>query len=381
MNTENLRRLFFTAMGAVGTALAPTLPYVLLCTAAVFGDCLSAWHLSYRVKKAYPEAADRETGKFKSYHFGKTILTLLCVYALLIFAHFLEMYVTSSLPFNALKVAAGAVISWQGWSILENASSCNGALWAKILQKIMVDKTERHLDVDLSILKQHGADGNDMAGNRSANEDNSRAIGDNSRADGEMSRGNYPLNSRGDASPGGGINTFLADNKPSGFVPEPGSLMLRLERTALKAKYTIGHLYVMQGDKKVYVCDTIEDTVRDINKNGIFDKKEKKIPKLTAIPYGTYRIGWSYSPKFGVTKFLEAAKYEHTMPWVRNVPHFEGILIHCGSSEKSSAGCLIVGYNKVVGRVVDSQKAFYHLMDNYLWPARKRGQKIYINIV
>lgn len=157
--------------------------------------------------------------------------------------------------------------------------------------------------------------------------------------------------------------------------------MLRLERTALKAKYTIGHLYVMQGDKKVYVCDTIEDTVRDINKNGIFDKKEKKIPKLTAIPYGTYRICWSYSPKFGVTKFLEAAKYEHTMPWVRNVPHFEGILMHCGSSEKSSAGCLIVGYNKVVGRVVDSQKAFCHLMDNYLWPARKRGQEIYITIV
>lgn len=62
MNTENLRRLFFTAMGAVGTALAPTLPYILLCTAAVLGDCLSAYHLSRRVKKAYPSEADRETG-------------------------------------------------------------------------------------------------------------------------------------------------------------------------------------------------------------------------------------------------------------------------------------------------------------------------------
>lgn len=158
--------------------------------------------------------------------------------------------------------------------------------------------------------------------------------------------------------------------------------MLRLERTALKAKYTIGHLYVMQGDKKVYVCDTIEDTVRDVNKNGRFDPpNEVKIKSLTAIPYGTYEVGWSQSPKFGVSKFLEAARYNHCMPWVRNVPHFEGILMHCGESEKSSSGCLIVGYNKVVGRVVDSRKAFYHLMDNYLWPARKRGQKIYITIV
>lgn len=354
MNTENLRRIFFTAMGAVGTALAPTLPYILLCTAAVLGDCLSAYLLARRVKKAYPDEADRETGKFKSYHFGKTLWTLLCVYALLIFAHFLEIYVTESLPFNALKVAAGAVIFWQGWSILENCSSCNGAKWAQLLQKIMIDKTERHLDVDLSDLKQHGADGNAMAGDRSA---------------GPVV---VQLPSQPSVKP---VSQALLSQ------PSDGALRLILERTALKKRYTIGHLYVMQSGKKVYVCDTIEDTVRDINKNGIFDKKEKKIPKLTAIPYGTYRIGWSYSPKFGVTKFLEAAKYEHTMPWVRNVPHFEGILIHCGSSEKSSAGCLIVGYNKVVGRVVDSQKAFYHLMDNYLWPARKRGQKIYITIV
>ena len=159
--------------------------------------------------------------------------------------------------------------------------------------------------------------------------------------------------------------------------------MLRLERTALKAKYTIGHLYVMQDGKKLYVCDTIEDTVRDLNKNGKFDAPhEKKIKTLTAIPYGTYYVGWAKSPKFSnYEKYPYTKKYNGVMPWVRNVPHFEGILIHCGSSEKSSAGCLIVGYNKVVGRVVDSQKAFYHLMDNYLWPARKRGQKIYITIV
>ncbi len=362
MNIENLRRVFFTAMGAVGTALAPTLPYILLCTAAVLGDCLSAWLLSRRVKNAYPAEADRETGKFKSYHFGKTIWTLLCVYALLVFAYFLEMYVTESLPFDALKLSAGAVIFWQGWSILENCSSCNGAKWAKILQQIMVDKTERHLDVDLSgILEQHGGDG-EHGGDRS-------------------SPFSQEYSEQFAAKRAEGMPTSLAA-MPRVLIPEKGSLQLRLERTALKEKYTIGHLYVMgENGKKAYVCDTIEDTVRDKNKNGIFDNGEKKIASLTAIPYGTYRVGWSYSPKFGVSKFLEAAKYNHTMPWVKEVPHFEGILIHCGTTEKNSAGCIIVGYNKQVGKVADSRKAFDQLMTHYLWPAKKAGRKIYITIV
>ena len=39
------------------------------------------------------------------------------------------------------------------WSSLENESSCNGKKWAKLLQEIMVDKTERHFDIDLSKFK------------------------------------------------------------------------------------------------------------------------------------------------------------------------------------------------------------------------------------
>ena len=159
-------------------------------------------------------------------------------------------------------------------------------------------------------------------------------------------------------------------------------MLLRLERTALKSLYTIGHLYyVAESGKKVYICDTIEDKVRDLNKNGKFDNGEVKIKSQTAIPYGKFKIGWSSSPRFGTVKFMEAARYNHTMPWVRNVPHFEGILIHCGVNQNSSAGCIIVGYNKVVGKVVDSRKAFNYLMDNYLWAAKKRGEEILLEIV
>lgn len=49
-------------------------------------------------------------------------------------------------------------------------------------------------------------------------------------------------------------------------------MKLLLKRIALKPTYTIGWLYI-DGQK---VCDTIEDAVRDLNKNGRFDNGEKK---------------------------------------------------------------------------------------------------------
>lgn len=145
--------MIFSVGSAVATALSPTLPYILLCTAAVLADCFTAWQLDKRVRKAYPDKTSKNSGKFKSSHFGSVLITLLQVYLLLIFAHFLHVYVTDSLPFNALKLAAGLVIGWQSWSCLENMSSCNGAKWAMVLQQIMVDKTARHFDIDPAVLE------------------------------------------------------------------------------------------------------------------------------------------------------------------------------------------------------------------------------------
>lgn len=153
MNTERIYQLFFSVISAIATALSPTLPYIILCTVAVLADCYTAWQLDKRVRKAHPDRTNADTGKFNSKHFRSVLTTLAEVYALLVFAHFSHIYITSGLPFHALKVAAGLVIGWQGWSILENMSSCNGAKWAKILQSVMIDKTERHFDIDLSQLK------------------------------------------------------------------------------------------------------------------------------------------------------------------------------------------------------------------------------------
>ena len=117
-------------------------------------------------------------------------------------------------------------------------------------------------------------------------------------------------------------------------------MKLTLKRIALRSTYTIGRLYV-DGN---YFCDTLEDTVRDLNKNGKFDNGEKKVYGKTAIPYGTYEIKWTYSPRF--------KKYT---PQLMNVPSFEGIRIHAGNTSADTEGCLILGENKQVGKVLNSR--------------------------
>lgn len=154
---------------------------------------------------------------------------------------------------------------------------------------------------------------------------------------------------------------------------------LRLKRIALRSEYTIGKLYV-DGE---YVCDTIEDTVRDLDKDGKFANGEVKIHGETAIPYGRYEVTMKVrSPKYSnFAKYSWAKKYDGYLPRLLNVPHFEGILIHAGNTAADTEGCICVGLNKVVGRVVDSVNTFRKLMDEYLVPAKKRNEQICIEIV
>lgn len=117
-------------------------------------------------------------------------------------------------------------------------------------------------------------------------------------------------------------------------------MKLTLKRIALRPTYTIGKLYI----DDAYFCDTLEDTVRDTNKSGKFDNGEQKIKGKTAIPYGTYEIKWTYSPRF--------KKYT---PQLMNVPSFEGIRVHAGNTSADTEGCLILGKNKQVGKVLNSR--------------------------
>lgn len=132
-------------------------------------------------------------------------------------------------------------------------------------------------------------------------------------------------------------------------------MKITLKRIALKDTYTIGKLYI-NGE---YFCDTLEDKVRDLNKNGVFDNGEKKIYGQTAIPYGTYNVKWTYSNKF--------KKY---MPLIENVPYFTGIRIHAGNSSADTQGCVLVGENKAVGKVLNSKNTV-----NKLYPIIEKACK------
>lgn len=151
-NLSEIMRWIFTAFGAVLAILQPTYPYLLICTLVILADCYTAWSLSRRARKAHPERVSKDGRKFKSHNFGKVIVTLLKVYALIIMAFLIQRHITDGWPIDLTKIASGAICFWQLWSILENESSCNGSRWARLLQKILVDKTERHFDIDLSEL-------------------------------------------------------------------------------------------------------------------------------------------------------------------------------------------------------------------------------------
>ena len=154
---------------------------------------------------------------------------------------------------------------------------------------------------------------------------------------------------------------------------------IRVRRIALKDKYTIGKLYI----NGTYFCDVLEDKVRDLNKNGVFDNEEVKVANHTAIPYGTYEITMDVrSKKFSdFEKYPWAKEYDGYLPRLTNVPLFVGVLLHVGNSDVDSSGCLLVGENKVVGKVINSTITFRRLMNEYLVPAKNRGEKIYITIV
>lgn len=131
-------------------------------------------------------------------------------------------------------------------------------------------------------------------------------------------------------------------------------MKIKVDRIFKGATYTIGKLY-LDGQ---YFCDTIEDTVRNLpakcsdTPKGIGCKCKDKVYAETAIPAGTYKVTMEYSPRF-----------KKTLPYLHNVPHFLGILIHTGNDQSHSSGCLIVGRNTVKGKVLESKATMDKLME------------------
>ena len=117
-------------------------------------------------------------------------------------------------------------------------------------------------------------------------------------------------------------------------------IKLKLKRIYKGPKYTIGKLFI----NDEYFCDTIEDRDRGL-KSTMSDEyiRKKKVYAETAIPTGTYKIEMTYSNRF-----------KRILPLLVGVKGFSGIRIHRGNTDLDSSGCIIVGENKVVGKVINS---------------------------
>lgn len=129
-------------------------------------------------------------------------------------------------------------------------------------------------------------------------------------------------------------------------------MKLTLKRIFKGENYTIGRLFL---DGK-YFCDTLEDTVRD---DGL------KVYGKTAIPAGTYDI-----------ELCASYRFQRLMPRLLNVPNFSGVLIHWGNTEDDTDGCILVGQNKIKGKVINSRDTFNKLI-NLMYEAYKERKETF----
>lgn len=125
-------------------------------------------------------------------------------------------------------------------------------------------------------------------------------------------------------------------------------MKLLLKRIYFNPTYTIGKLFI----NGLYFCDVLEDVNRDSNKDGdLQDEGEAKVYGKTAIPFGTYKVVLTMSNRF-----------KKVLPLLIDVPEFEGIRIHEGNDSEDTHGCLLVGENKVKGKVINSASTMKKLM-------------------
>ena len=140
---------------------------------------------------------------------------------------------------------------------------------------------------------------------------------------------------------------------------------LRLERKYRNNNYCIDKLYI----NGKYFSDALEDPDRGLTDTMSLEEIKKiKIKGNTCIPYGTYNITITYSPRF-----------KKNLPLINNVKGFDGIRVHSGNTPQHTEGCVLLGFNKIKGQVVDSKVTVNKFID-IVQKALNKGEKVTITI-
>ena len=149
---------------------------------------------------------------------------------------------------------------------------------------------------------------------------------------------------------------------------------LLLTRIAKRKTYTIGRLCILEkvideystGTAERYFCDTLEPTWRDY-KNGAY-----KVKGRSAIPEGRYAVVISFSPKFKQWLPILLGGPEFNRKW-------QGIRIHAGNCSEDTEGCILVGKNREVGKVLDS-RIWVHRLKQKIVEAKDKGEAVWLTI-
>lgn len=112
---------------------------------------------------------------------------------------------------------------------------------------------------------------------------------------------------------------------------------IQVSRKIFTDKSTVGDIF-FDGE---WVANSLEDTIRNI-----------KVAKHTAIPAGDYKIELRHSNKFN-----------RLMPFLLQVPFFEGVMFHWGNSDIDTEGCILTGHydEKNPNWISESRKSFENL--------------------
>lgn len=138
-----------------------------------------------------------------------------------------------------------------------------------------------------------------------------------------------------------------------------------VKREYKKKDYTIGKMYI-NGE---YFCDTLEDTDRGLTMTmSLAEIKDVKEYGRTAIPTGRYQVAYTYSNRF-----------KKHLPLLLQVPAFDGVRIHSGNTHNDTDGCILLGENKAVGKVLNSRKTMDEFL-RILKPAIEACEDIWLEI-
>lgn len=122
---------------------------------------------------------------------------------------------------------------------------------------------------------------------------------------------------------------------------------------------TLGTLMVQGKDTSEWLCETLEDVDRELEKY-----PERKVKGATAIPRGTYKVAWTFSNRF-----------QRYMLELLGVPGFHGIRFHAGNTHIDTDGC-ILGGNTRHRRTIRTSRVAVERVEKFVVAALERGEKV-----